>query len=55
MSFVLRVLVLSITLSLIGLFYVLLSTENDYAGADYNIFDIPDFSHSNLYLTDIFS
>jgi cytochrome c biogenesis protein CcmG/thiol:disulfide interchange protein DsbE len=35
MSFVLRVLVLIIPISLIGLFFVLLSTENEYPGADY--------------------
>ena len=48
MSFVLRVLVLIIPVSLIGLFFVLLSTENEYPGADYKIFEIPDFSLSNL-------
>ena len=48
MSFVLRVLVLIIPVSLIGLFFVLLSTENEYPGADYKIFEIPDFLLSNL-------
>ena len=48
MSFVLRVLVLIIPVSLIGLFFVLLSTENEYPGADYKIYEIPDFSLSNL-------
>ena len=37
MSFALRVLVLIIPVSLIGLFFVLLSTENEYPGADYKI------------------
>ena len=48
MSFVLRVLVLIIPVSLIGLFFVLLSTENEYPGADYKTFEIPDFLLSNL-------
>ena len=44
MSFVLRVLVLIIPVSLIGLFFVLLSTENEYPGADYKTFEIPNVS-----------
>ena len=55
MSFTLRVLVLIIPVSFIGLFFVLLSTENEYPGADYKIFEIPDFSLSNLNDTTIIS
>ena len=55
MSFALRVLVLIIPISFIGLFFVLLSTENEYPGADYKIYEIPDFSLSNLNGTNLIS
>ena len=55
MSFALRVFVLIIPVSFIVLFFVLLSTENEYPGADYKIYEIPDFLLSNLNGTNVIS
>ena len=40
----LRFLVLAFPIAFIGMFYVLLSTEDTYPGADYKVFEIPEFS-----------
>ena len=44
MNLMLRFLVLAFPIAFIGMFYVLLSTEDTYPGADYKVFEIPEFS-----------
>jgi cytochrome c biogenesis protein CcmG/thiol:disulfide interchange protein DsbE len=48
MNFVLRFLVLAVPIAFISMFYVLLSTEDSYPGADYKVFEIPQFSLPSL-------
>ena len=42
MNLMLRFLVLAFPIAFIGMFYVLLSTEDTYPGADYKVFEIPE-------------
>ncbi len=44
MNLMLRFLVLAFPIAFIGMFYVLLSTEDTYPGAGYKVFEIPEFS-----------
>ena len=48
MNLMLRFLVLAFPIAFIGMFYVLLSTEDTYPGADYKVFEIPEFSLPTL-------
>ena len=48
MKLVLRLLVLVVPIAFISMFYLLLSTEETYPGADYKTFEIPQFSLPTL-------
>ena len=48
MNLVLRLLVLVVPIAFVYIFYLLLSTEDTYPGADYKTFEIPQFSLPTL-------
>tara|TARA_X000000368_G_scaffold308721_1_gene246627 strand:+ start:2120 stop:2641 length:522 start_codon:yes stop_codon:yes gene_type:complete len=48
MNFLFKSLVLLIPLSFLAMFYVFLTNEDSYPGADYKAFDIPEFQLENL-------